>query len=224
MGRAPRVDCAGHIYHVLNRANRRATIFEKVGDYDAFERILTEAIDRCEIDLFSYCLMPNHWHLVIRPRVDGEMARFCQWLTLTHTQRYHAHYKTAGQGHLYQGRYKSFRVQDDEHFLTVCRYVERNAYSADLCESPDRWRWGSLYRWKHGTTSERRILSSWPIPRSSGWVAHVRAALSERELRRVRRSVARGAPYGDETWTESVARRFNLEITMRSHGRPRKAS
>lgn len=168
MGRAPRVDVAGHIYHVLNRANRKATIFQKEADYEAFERILSEAIDRSDVELFSYCLMPNHWHLVLSPTRDGGLSRFCQWLSLTHTQRYNAHYKTAGQGHLYQGRYKRFPVQADAHFLSVCRYVERNAFAAKLCSNPDAWRWGSLHRWKHGKASEKALLSSCPIPRKAG--------------------------------------------------------
>ena len=90
-----------------------------------------------------YYVLSNHWHLVVRPKADGEMSRFAQWLTLTHTQRYHIHHHSAGEGHLYQGRFKSFPVQDDDHFLTVNRYVERNAYSANLCSSPELWRFGS---------------------------------------------------------------------------------
>ena len=130
MGRPKRADVAGGIYHMLNRANLRATIFHKADDYEAFERIMAEALAKFDLSLLCYCLMPNHWHFVVQPRVDGEMGRFGQWVSLTHTQRYHSHYHTVGMGHLYQGRYKSFPVQSDEHFLTLCRYVERNALAA----------------------------------------------------------------------------------------------
>ena len=222
MGRAPRVDVAGHLYHVLNRANHRSKIFKKEADYEAFERVLAEAVERNSADLFSYCLMPNHWHLVLRPCRDGGMSQFCQWLTLTHTQRYNVHYRMTGQGHLYQGRYKSFPIQDDEHFLTVSRYVERNAFTAELCESPESWRWGSLYRWKAGTAKEKSLLTSWPIKRRPDWCRWVTMALSDRELKRLEWSVERGAPFGDETWNESIARRYNLEMTMRPRGRPKK--
>ena len=101
MGRIKRADEAGGIYHMLNRANRRATIFRKVADYEAFEQILAEAIERVELKLYCYCLMPNHWHLVVSPQKNGEMGRFGQWLCLTHTQRHHAHYDTTAEGHLY---------------------------------------------------------------------------------------------------------------------------
>jgi putative transposase len=222
MGRVKRADAAGAIYHMLNRANRRATIFEKNADYEAFERILVDAVAKFEIDLFSYCLMPNHWHLVIRPKADGEMSRFAQWLTLTHTQRYHAHHHSAGEGHLYQGRFKSFPIQNDDHFLTVNRYVERNAFSANLCGSPELWQFGSLWRWKHGSAFEKSLLAAWPISRRPNWVDWVRTALSPRELDRLKWCVQRGAPYGDEAWVEATARRFDLETSLRPRGRPKK--
>lgn len=222
MGRPNRADKAGAIYHMLNRANRRATIFHKEQDYVAFEQILVEALDRTDLKLFSYCLMPNHWHLVVSPQVDGAMGQFGQWIGLTHTQRYNAHYDTIGQGHLYQGRYKSFPVQDDDHFLTVCRYVERNAYTAQLCPSPEAWRFGSLWRWKQGSATEKELLSSWPIARRPGWVKWVTEALSSKEQARLQWCMKRGAPFGDDAWTESTARRFNLESTMRPRGRPAK--
>lgn len=132
MPRPPRADEAGGIYHALNRGNARNTIFHKDGDYDAFERILAEGLDRYDVELFCYQLMPNHWHLLIRPLIDGEMSRFMRWITATHTMRYHAHYHSSGEGHVYQGRFKSFPIQDDDHFHTVCRYVERNALRANL--------------------------------------------------------------------------------------------
>ena len=224
MGRPRRSDEAGVIYHMLNRVNRRATIFHKDDDYDAFERILVDALDRSpKLELFSYCLMPNHWHLVVRPTKHGEMSRFAQWLSLTHTQRYNAHYDTTGQGHLYQGRYKSFPVQDDEHFLSVCRYVERNAFTAELCESPDDWKYGSLYRWRHGAPKEKSLLSKWPISRRPNWVRWVSEPLTPKEQKRLQWSIQRGAPFGEETWVESTARKLDLESTMRPRGRPKKA-
>lgn len=222
MGRAKRADAAGGIYHMLNRANGRAKIFAKDADYLAFEGILSDAVDRFDLDLFSYCLMPNHWHLVVQPHIDGEMSRFAQWLTLTHTQRLHAHRDSTGEGHVYQGRYKSFPVQSDDHFLVVNRYVERNAYSADLCGSPELWQFGSLWRWKHGSIGEKSMLASWPVKRRSDWIGWVRMAFSEAEKDRLKWCIKRGAPFGDDTWVESTARKYDLESTLRPRGRPRK--
>ena len=99
---------------------------EAADDYQQFEQVLHEARLRTGMRILAYCLMPNHWHLVLWPAADGTLSRFMTWLTLTHTQRWHASRSSAGAGHLYQGRYKSFLVQADEHLVSVCRYVERN--------------------------------------------------------------------------------------------------
>ncbi len=222
MGRPPRADEANGIYHMLNRGNRREPIFHKTEDFEAFERMMVEALERSQIKLFAYCLLPNHWHMVVSPEVDGEMGRFGQWLGLTHTQRHHAHYHTAGDGHLYQGRFKSFPVQDDDHFLAVCRYVERNAYTADLCDAPDQWRFGSLWRWAHGTKAEKSLLAAWPIPRRPNWIDFVAAPLTDKEQKAMQRSISRGVPYGDEHWVKKTVRRLGLESTLRDRGRPRK--
>ena len=117
---------------MLNRGNSRATIFHKDADYEAFERIMGEGLQRYCAELFVYQLMPNHWHMVLRPTKDGQMGQFLRWVTGTHTMRYQARYHTSGEGHVYQGRYKSLPVQDDDHFHVVCRYVERNALRAGL--------------------------------------------------------------------------------------------
>ena len=102
------------------------TILEDDGDYEAFEKALAQAVERTGTRLLAYCLMPNHWHLVVWPQQDGELSRFVGWLTLTHTQRWHAHRRSTGSGHVYQGYFKSFPIQEDEHFYAVTRYVERD--------------------------------------------------------------------------------------------------
>jgi putative transposase len=91
MGRPPRAAEGGLVYHTLNRANARLTIFEDDGHFAAFERILAEAVTRYAMRLLAYCLMPNHFHLLVWPRGDADLCQFMQWLTLTHTQRWHAH-------------------------------------------------------------------------------------------------------------------------------------
>ena len=144
MPRSPRADEAGGLCHALNRGNLRAEIFKKEDDFAAFERILSEALAIHEIELYNSLLMPDHYHLVLRPLVEGEMSRFMGWVGGTHTMRYHAHYHTSGMGHLYQQRYKSLPIQDDDHFFVVCRYVERNALRAGLVRRAEQWRWGSL--------------------------------------------------------------------------------
>ncbi len=224
MGRPNRADEGGIVYHVLNRANARMTIFEDDDDYEAFERILQEAVERTETRLLAYCVMPNHWHLVVWPRKRGELSRFTGWLTLTHTQRWHAHRRSTGSGHVYQGRFKSFPVEGDDHFHTVCRYVERNALRANLVRRAEDWRWCSLHRWCSGSGAEKALLAAWHLPRRPGWVEHVNAAHTAAELAALRRCVTRGCPYGGDSWRKRMVRRLGLESTLRARGRPKKAN
>jgi putative transposase len=222
MGRPHRAAEGGYVYHVLNRANARIAIFDDDGDYESFEKILGQAVARFETRLLVYCLMPNHWHLVVWPRTDGELSRLVGWLTLTHTQRWRAHRRSAGSGHVYQGRFKSFPIQEDHHFYTVARYVERNALRANLVGLAEQWRWSSLYRWLRGSAEDKALLAAWPLPRRPNWVDHVNWPQTEPEMQAVRRSMERCSPFGDDKWTDRIVATMGLESTMRARGRPKK--
>ena len=223
MGRTPRAAEGGLTYHALNRANGRLTLFEEEADYDAFVRVLAEAVARFPIRLLAFCVMPNHFHLVLRPTADGELSRFMRWLTLTHTQRWHAHRGSAGSGHVYQGRFKSFPVQDDEHLYTVCRYVERNPLRAGLVPRAQDWRWGSLRRDAAAQDDTPfPSLSPWPIARPSNWVKRVNTPMNPAEEEAMKRCLSRCQPFGASEWSEGTARRLGLESTLRPLGRPRK--
>ncbi len=223
MGRPLRVAAGGYVYHVLNRANGRARIFLKDGDYVAFEQILAEALAHVPgMRLLSYCLMPNHWHMLLWPRADGELSDFGHYLTLTHTQRWHAHNRHVGTGHLYQGRFKSFPVAGNDHFYVVCRYIERNAQRAELVARAEDWRWGSLWRRQQTDPKLTPLLSAWPVVMPSQWIEIVNQPQTQEELERLRRSVQRGQPFGEEAWAEKTAKKLGLESTLRPRGRPKK--
>jgi putative transposase len=212
------------IFHVLNRGNARDQIFHKEADFLAFEKVMAETMEQVPMRILAYCLMPSHWHLVLWPKHDSDLGRFMQRLTTTHVRRWHLHRRTVGSGHLYQGTYKSFSIECDEHLYTVLRYVERNPVRPTLADRADQWRWSSLWRWLHpADTVEKPPLCPWPIERPSDWLARVNRALSKKEMEAVRISVVRGRPFGTETWQERVARRLGLESTSRSRGRPSKA-
>jgi putative transposase len=207
---------------VLNRANARLPIFKKDEDYRAFERVLSEVCERVPMRILAYCLMPNHWHLVLWPRQDGDLSTFMRLLTLTHTQRWHAHRRSAGSGHLYQGRFKAFTVQSNPYLLRVCRYVERNALRGKLVKRAEDWRWGSLWRSTYGDVQARALLSEWPIPRPRDWVQRVNRPENQAELEALRRCVVRGSPFGSPRWMERTVKRLGLESTLRPRGRPRR--
>jgi putative transposase len=92
------------VYHVLNRAVGRGTLFEDSADYQAFERVIQRTALASPMRIVGYCLMPNHWHMVLWPKEDGQLSQFMRLLTVTHTQRWHAHHHTSGTGPVYQGR------------------------------------------------------------------------------------------------------------------------
>lgn len=219
MPRRKRAAAGGYVYHVLNRAVAREKIFRKQGDYQAFEAILEEAQARVAMRLLSFCIMPNHWHLVLWPRRDGDLSEYLRWLTVTHTKRWHSHHHTTGTGALYQGRFKSFPVQQDDHFLSLCRYVERNALRAGLVERAEDWRWSSL--WQRRQNSTLVSLSDWPVPAGRNWLRYVNRPQSEAELQRLRTSMKRGSPYGESDWQEQTAAQLDLESSLRPRGRPR---
>jgi putative transposase len=207
-------------YHVLNRGNARAEVFHKDDDYAAFLKLLAEAGERHEMRLLGYCLMPNHFHLVLWPRQDGDLGRYMQWLLTSHVRRYHRHY--GGSGHVWQGRFKAFPIQSDEHLLTVLRYAERNPVRATSIpiRKAERWAWSSI-----GTPPVnviRPALDLGPVPRGADWLEYVNQPLTEGELAAVRKSVERGSPFGSEAWQKRTARRLGLEFTLRPRGRPRK--
>jgi putative transposase len=133
------------IYHVLNRANFRSRLFREPAHYEDFLDIVEESLNFVPTRILAHCLMPNNWHLVLYPRADGNLSKFLRRITLTHTQRYHARTWTAGYGHVYQGRYKSPLVESDRHFLTLVRYVERNAKRAALVKKAEDWPWCSAH-------------------------------------------------------------------------------
>ena len=221
MPRTARAVEAGLVYHVLNRGNGRMRIFRKPADYEAFERVLAEGLQRYPVNLFTYCLMPNHWHLVLRPRRDQALGRLMGWMGVTHVRRHHEHYHRRGGGHLYQGRFKSFPVADDEYFLTLCRYVEANPLRAGLVQRADQWPFSGLCRRR---PSQDLTLRDWPVDRPRGWLRLVEASLPRATLAELRQCVQRGRPCGSAAWVHKTAARLGLEFTLRGPGRPRKAA
>ena len=197
-------------------------LFEKAADYQAFEQVLRDTLDQSPMRICAYAVMPNHWHLLLWPECDGELAAFMQRLTITHVRRWQEHRGYAGLGHVYQGRYKSFPVESDEHFWVVARYVERNALRANLVLRAEEWRWSSLWQRCHPTGEERSLLAACPIDMPANWLERVNQTDDAQELEALRRSVQRGRPFGQPEWQKEIAKRLGLESAYRPTGRPRK--
>ncbi len=220
MPRVARKAPGGLVYHVLNRANGRLRLFKKEQDYIAFEQVLAEAHQRVPIRILAWCLMPNHFHLVLWPKKDGELTDFMRWLTLTHAQRWkHAH-AAVGHGHLYQGRFKSFPIQQDRHLLTVLRYVERNAVRPTLARRAQDWRWGSAFVRLDRSHDLRPLLSDWPLPRPRDWLEILNTSPSEAEQEQMKQHIERSRPMGVEAWVKTTANALGLKHTLNPPGRP----
>ena len=224
MPRIPRVDVGGEFYHVINRANARLPIFFVEEDFQLFESIMEEAQEKFKIDILAYCLMPNHFHLVLSPRKDDGLQKFMQWLTLTHTQRWHIKNKTTGTGHLYQGRYKSFLIQDDDHLLAVIRYIERNPLRAKLVKKVENWGFSSLNRRLFANPEKLKLLTGWPIGTPDNYLEFVNTALTEPEEEAIHHSINRSKPYGSDKWSNQMIEKFNLMATVRKRGKPNKGT
>jgi putative transposase len=220
MPRTARASVGGICYHVINCGNARAEVFHKDGDYEAFVDLMAAACRRLPMRVPGYCLMPNHFHLVLWPRVDGDLSRWMQWLMTSHVRRYHGHYRSSG--HVWQGRFKAFPIQQNAHLLTVLRYVERNPLRAGLVERAQDWAWSSL-RWqgKRGRIHAPEFLSDGPVERGANWSTTVNRPMTDEELLAVRTSVNRGSPWRDPNRQGRTAARLGLEASLRPRGRPR---
>lgn len=218
MARTARASRGNICYHVINRGNGRAEVFHKPADYQRFTEMMSQACERLWLRVVGWCLMPNHFHLVLWPLEDGDLSRWMQWLMTCHVRRYHRHYGSSG--HIWQGRFKAFPIQADRHFLTVLRYVECNPVRAGLVDRAQDWPWSSL----HALTQSPvlRLLVPGPVSRPRHWLTLVNEGQAEPELDRLRTCVNRGCPFGSTSWSEQVAVLLGLEATTRPRGRPHK--
>jgi putative transposase len=228
MGRLPRAIEDGLVYHAINRGSNRGVVFADDSDYVAFLQALAATKERYPLQLFGYCLMTNHFHLLLRPEPGQSISRILQSLTVTHTWRYHQRHHTSG--HVWQGRFKSPLIQDDMHLLVVLRYIEANPLRARMVADPAGYRWSSFPH--HGLGRDDRLLSTFPEweelgrtepERRKRWRAKVRGVQDEAELTSVRQSLPTGRPLGAPDWIERMAKRLGIDWNPRRRGRPPKA-
>ena len=218
MPRRPRVSPDGYVQHVLNRGDHRETLFHKPADFRAFLSIVSEATGRVPIRVLAYCIMRNHFHLLLWPYTGADLPNFMQLLMNLHIGRYLRHYPPASPGHLYQGRYTNSIVENGRSLIAVARYVEANALRAGIVGRAEDYEWSSAH--PRASDSNRPVLGNWPIPKPFDWLTLLNLRTPSQELARIQRAALRGAPYGSPGWTARVVETFNLEHTIRTPGRP----
>ena len=194
-------------------------VFHRPDDYAAFFELLAQACERRPMRLLTACLMPNHFHLVLWPRHDGDLSRWMQWLLTAHVRRFHRMRGRRSSGHVWQGRFKAFPVQDDDHLLTVLRYVERNPVRAGLVERTEHWQWSRA--WTGRPKHPAELFSRPPIELPRNWVQRLNRPETETEMAVLHRSIQRGTPFGDPQWMVRAAKKLGLESSLRPRGRPR---
>lgn len=204
-------------YHIINRGNGRQQIFHKDEDYAAFLGLMQQARVKHPVRLHAWCLMPNHFHMLVQPEHGDELNKYMQWLMTSHVRRYHAHYKTSG--HVWQGRYKSFIIQSNEHLLTVARYIEGNPVRAGLSPTAVQWLWSSHTARTAGSDGLQPDTFLLSLP--DDWTAYVDMPLTDREIEKLRKCVNRQAPFGEEDWQHELCREMGMESTLRPIGWPK---
>ncbi len=208
------------VYHVINRANARVPIFQSDSDYGLFLSTLTEAWEQSGMRILAFIVMPNHWHLVLYPRLETELSIFMSWLTNTHVKRWQSVHDLVGSGHLYQNSYKFFPVETDSHCLSVIRYVESNACRAKLVGRAENWRWSSLWYREKGNEKQKRLLSEWPIEIPEDYISFVNEPISKELLDLIHETGKKSKPFGEDEWMKLTAEKMGLVVRQR--GRPKK--
>lgn len=217
MPRIPRGESSEGIYHIINRGNMRMQVFNDADDYEYFSELLQSGAVKEKIAVHAYCLMPNHFHLLVSTEREGSLSRWMQWVMTSHVRNYHKKNKTSG--HIWQGRYKSFIVERESYYVSVIRYIEANALRAGLVNNAEDWCYGSLA--KRGLT-DNEFLCEPLIELGDDWARYVNEPMRMDEIEKIRNSVKRQAPLGEEGWQIETAAQYGLLSTLGNLGRPRK--
>jgi putative transposase len=188
-------------FHVLNRGNEKRKLFWTARDYADFVKLLEESTTRFALSYLAYCLMPNHWHLVVVGLSDHAISDALQWVTSSHARNLRRATGTVGLGHVYQSRFHSFAIGSRYHLLNVIRYVEANAWRAELADRAEDWRWSSLWDRPREST---RVLSPLSCELPANWVDLVNTPPSPRLTRRLLESIEQERPYGPSAWVKRL--------------------
>lgn len=218
MPRMPRGECTEGIYHIINRGNMGMQIFDSSDDYEYFLNLLKQGCDREFVLIHAYCLMPNHFHLLVSVDKAGSLSRMMQWVMTSHVRYYHRKNNTFG--HVWQGRYKSFIVEKESYYVGVIRYIEANPIRANLADKAQKWLYGSLRERVTKTTTT--LLCSPLVELGEDWKRYVNKPMKKLEIDKIRNSVNRQTPLGEKGWQMEAAKRHGLMSTLGNRGRPKK--
>ncbi len=211
MPRLPRIVAGNNVYHIVNRAIGKLSIFNSFDDFNLFISCVKEAQLKLDMRILAYCIMPNHWHLLLYPKNDSDISLFMHQLTNAHTRKFHLKTQTVGTGPLYQGRYFSSLVNTDNYVLAVIKYIEQNPLRARLVLRVEDWQWSSARLRLTNINPHAPIITDAPISLPSNyheWVNILENDVNEN----VRKSIQKGIPFGSDVWVENM--RFMQKRTV----------
>jgi len=218
MARLARVVIAGMPHHVTQRGNRRQQTFFNDGDYAAYLELMGEWCGEEGVDIWGYCLMPNHVHLIAVPATELALRRAVGEAHRRYTRR--VNFREKWRGYLWQGRFGSF-VMDEPYLLAAARYVELNPVRARLVESAAEWRWSSARA--HLSGRDDCLVKVAPLlAMVSDWQRLLDSALPEDQLKEFRRHGRTGRPLGNDSFLERLEALVGRILRPQKGGRPRK--
>lgn len=222
MPRRTQAGSGGLTFHVMNRGVRRLRLFEDRQDYLTFVGCAAEALSLVSVEIFAFCIMPNHFHMILRPTGDSDLSAFMALMTMRHSKRWHRRRSSVGGGAVYQGRFRASAIETDRYFIAACRYVEANPVRAQLVERAEDWPWSSLYQ--RVKNCQLLPMATWPILPPADWTEAVNATQRTGEIHGLRRSTRSNAPFGTSAWATRTATVLDKAASLRRPGprrRPR---
>jgi len=215
MARLARVVVPGVAHHVTQRGNRRQETFFNDGDYAAYLTLLGEWCGRSGVEVWAYCVMPNHVHLIVVPDSEDGLRRGLGEAHRRYTRR--INFREGWRGHLWQGRFASFAM-DERYLLRAARYVELNPVRAKLCRAPWRWRWSSAAAHVAGR-DDGLVRVSPLLERVKDWQAFLMEALEAQEIELLRRHERTGRPLGTSAFLDRIERTLGRIVHPAKRGR-----
>ena len=215
MARLPRLILPGIPHHVTQRGNRREQTFFEGGDYELYLDLLAEACGRAHVEIWGYCLMPNHVHIIAVPQDQDGLSR-----ALRHVHRHYTGYINARQrwtGHLWQGRFSSVAM-DEPHFVSALRYVSLNPVRARLVHRPEDWCWSSVRA--HLAASDDAVVKVGPaLDRVGDFAAFLGEDFDEAlSYAALRKAESVGRPVGSPEWLADMEARTGRTLTAGTRG------
>jgi len=195
MPKRPRLILPGSVHHIVNRGNDKKVIFPEPVDYGSFLALLREARERFNVKLYAYCLMPNHFHLVVWVANLAAISAYMHFVQCLHACDLRRCDRSRGHGHIFQRRYWNKPVEGNGYLMTVMKYVEANPVRAGLTDWAHKWEWSSMW---DRVTGERDLLHPSPISLPDDWPTVVTVPLQTPDLERIRRPLKRGRPIPED--------------------------